>query len=101
MDATVQGLPAAVHRVPVQQHRHHMPGGRVHHRRCVHVHIHRELARLRENGHRPGGRQPDGHRRPHMGPDVLQRVLRGGLARRGPVAPTVVPEPRHRGRPQL
>lgn len=101
VDATVQGLSTSVHSVPVQQHWHHLPGGRLHDSRCVHVYIHRGQPRLRQVDHRPGDRQSVRHRGPIMGSDVLQRVLRGRMADRGPGASPFVPEPHHRGRPQL
>lgn len=101
VDATVQGLPAAVHSVPVQQHRHHMPGGRLHHSRRLYVHIHRGPVQQHQSDRREGHRQPDRHREPAVGADLLQRVLRAGVARQGAAAPQVVPELHHRGRPQF
>lgn len=101
VDATVQGLPAAVHRVPVQQHRHHMPGGGLHDSRCVHVHIHRGQRGHGQDGVGPGVQQPDGHRGPALGPGVQQPQQPGRFRGRGRAAAQVLPAPRHRGRAQF
>lgn len=101
VDATVQGLLTAVHSVPVQQYRHHLSGGGLHDCRCVHIHCHRGRTRQCDRRHRPGGREPQRHGRPDMGHGVLQRVLRRRVEARSSGAPPVLPEPRHRGGPQL
>lgn len=101
VDATVQGLPAAVHRVPVQQHRHHMPGGGLHHSRRVHVHIHRGQRRHHQDGLGPAAEQPHRHRGPAVGPGVQQPQQPGRFRGHSRAAAQVLPAPRHRGGAQL
>lgn len=101
VDATVQGLPAAVHRVPVQQHRHHMPGGGLHHSRRVHVHIHRGQRRHHQDGVGPAAEQPHRHRGPAVGPGVQQPQQPGRFRGHSRAAAQVLPAPRHRGGAQL
>jgi len=101
VDATVQGLLATVHSVPVQQYRNNLPGSRLHDRGRLHVHLHRGCTRQRDSGDRPGGREPQWHGGQDLGHGVLQRVLRRRVEARGAGASPVVPESRHRGCPEL